>query len=349
MISNPCTNSIETETASVKLSIIIPVLNEEKMIGRCLEALQQSYFSRLEFEIIVVDNGSTDRTLEIVHSFRQCLLIAILHCPGVHISALRNLGAQSARGEILAFLDADCIPSREWLAEARHMFQENNAGVIGSFYALPQPSSWIANVWYRYHYDNKVGDVTYVPAGDLFVSRSTFFSVGGFDEELETNEDYDFCVRVAQTGKTIRACPSLAVVHLGTPQTVMNFYRQQCWHGKHVLRVFLQDPSKLHNVRPLLFGFTTLIGLILVLAGAATSLASRDVIFLLYGILALLLLPVTMAMHKAIVSNRWKDAFPLGALYLTYGIARALCLAQRAVSFPHNKCDRRTTARTETR
>ena len=93
----------------VSISIIIPALNEEKMIGRCLESLTQLAFAHDRFEVLIVDNGSRDRTLAIAESFKDRLNLKILQQAGVRISALRNLGARAASGNTLAFLDADCL------------------------------------------------------------------------------------------------------------------------------------------------------------------------------------------------------------------------------------------------
>src|SRR5215475_9251882 len=101
--------------SAVSISIIIPALNEEKMIGRCLESLTKLAFARDRFEVLVVDNGSRDKTLMIVESFKDRLNLRVLQQAGVRISALRNLGARAAAGDILAFLDADCLAPTDWL------------------------------------------------------------------------------------------------------------------------------------------------------------------------------------------------------------------------------------------
>src|SRR4051812_298488 len=87
-----------TLQAAVSISVIIPALNEEKMNGRCLESLAGLDFPGGGFEVLLVDNGSTDRTLEIAKSFQSRLNLRVMEKAGVRISALRNLGAREAHG-----------------------------------------------------------------------------------------------------------------------------------------------------------------------------------------------------------------------------------------------------------
>src|SRR5260221_12583246 len=80
----------------ISMLIIIPALNEEKMIGRCLESLTRLGFARDRFEVLVVDNGSRDNSWVVADSFKDRLNLKVLHQAGVRISALRNLGAREA-------------------------------------------------------------------------------------------------------------------------------------------------------------------------------------------------------------------------------------------------------------
>ena len=101
----PATSIAQDVSAPVaSISIIIPALNEEKMIGRCLESLTRLAFARDRFEVLIVDNGSRDRTLAIAESFKDRLNLKVLQQAGVRISALRNLGARPQRAIFLLFL-----------------------------------------------------------------------------------------------------------------------------------------------------------------------------------------------------------------------------------------------------
>ncbi len=240
-------------TPVVSVSIIIPALNEEKMIGRCLESLTRLTFARNRFEVLVVDNGSRDRTLAIADSFKDRLNLKVLQQAGVRISALRNLGARAAAGDIVAFLDADCLAPADWLDRIFTLAPADGAGILGAHYLLPEDSSWVGRTWHRYQEAPKSGEVSHVPAGDLIMRREDFLKLGGFDETIQTNEDYELCERARKAGMHVRAFPQIGVVHLGTAQSLRVFFRKQAWHGMHVIKVFLRDPLKSHNRKAVFF------------------------------------------------------------------------------------------------
>lgn len=319
-----------TQTVSapvVDVSIIIPALNEEKMIGRCLESLTRLAFLRDRFEVLVVDNGSRDKTLAVVESFKDRLNLKVLQQVGVRISALRNLGARAATGDIVAFLDADCLAPADWLDRIFALAPAGGAGVLGAHYLLPEDSSWVGRTWHRYQEAPKSGEVSHVPAGDLIMRRQDFLKLGGFDETIQTNEDYELCERARKAGMHVQAFPQIGVIHLGTAQSLRVFFRKQAWHGTHVIKVFLRDPLKSHNRKAVFFAAYTLFSLVAVAVGVAWAIGWRGTLWAPSAGLAALCLPPTVLSAKQILASRkYSDFFPLFALYLTYGIARAKAL-----------------------
>jgi len=309
-----------------EVSVIIPVLNGEGEIGRCLECLLQNRFPRNRFEIIVVDNGSKDRTIEVVKSFQVHVALRMLVLEKVHISALRNFGAAEARGKILAFLDADCLAPPEWLQAASQIARNGNSGVCGAHYRIPDDATWVGRIWTSDRFYGKEGNVSYVPAGDLIIRQDLFRRVGGFDESIQTNEDFELCQRARQAGLSVRSYPGLAVVHLGTPRTVSGFFRKQRWHGTHVLTVFLRDPRKRSNRSVVLLSVYALMCLVGMLAGIIFAIAQRGWVIL--GLFAVLLVfPMfVIAASRSIRRGRWVDIPALTFLYITFCIARARSL-----------------------
>jgi glycosyltransferase involved in cell wall biosynthesis len=320
------THSHEPNASSgVMISVIIPTLNEEKMIGHCLEHIAQSDLLRGQFEVIIVDNGSRDRTIEISQTFAQALPLRILRREGVHISALRNFGASHALGRTLAFLDADCIAPRNWLAQGIHLINEGG-GIIGAHYQIPSDSKWVGRIWYQDRTADKVGDVSYVPAGSLLIPRQLFFSVGGFDEAIQTNEDFDLCQRVIAAGKPVRSYSELKVIHLGTPQTLLGFYRKQLWHGTHVLAVFLRDPEKKKNRRPIALSFYAFACALGMGSGLLAGVTARSWTLLEISVVLLLAPLLGIASYRSARRQRWAEAIPLTLLYLAFAMARARAL-----------------------
>lgn len=315
-----------TVVSTTRVSIIIPAFNEARMIGKCLDSLTRLDFPRDQFEVILVDNGSEDATVQIAQSFADRLNLTILEKYAVKISALRNLGANSARGEILAFLDADCLPPSTWLTDILALASIDGAGVVGAHYVLPEDSTWVGRTWHVYQEAPKAGDVSHVPAGDLVMRREDFQRVRGFDESIQTNEDYELCDRVRKAGMPVRAFPKIGVVHLGTAQSLKVFYRKQRWHGTHVVKVFMRDVLHSDNKKAVLFAVYTFICVIAFVATSAMVLFKFSRLAPLVALGALLLPPVLMALPKVWARKKFGDFVPLAALYLTYGLARARAL-----------------------
>ena len=308
------------------ISVIVPALNEESVLGRCLTSLAQQKLPAALFEVIVVDNGSTDRTKDVARSFGDSLALTVLERSGVRISALRNLGAARAKGRFLAFLDADCAAPRHWLQQTADLLRADNFRIIGAQYRIPENSSWVAKAWYGDLWRTKDGPVSYVPGGDLAISRELFMNIGGFDETIITSEDTEFCERASVSSVPILAIPSLSVVHLGTPQTLEGFYRKQSWHGVNVHRVFLRDIFHSKSRKAMLFALYMLIAILGVVASVCAGAVSGNAAAALAGIAVLVAGPAALALAACRERKKWSLLLPLTVLYAAYGLARAMCL-----------------------
>jgi glycosyltransferase involved in cell wall biosynthesis len=308
------------------VSVIIPALNEEQTIGKCLQAFCELDVSCDDFEVILVDNGSSDRTLAVARLFSRRLNLQILQRPGIYISGLRNWGARHANGKVLAFLDADCVPPRSWIRMfLSHLSSCGDGCVIGAHYKVPQPASWVASAWYGGIEAEKTGDVSYVPGGDLIVTHTDFVALGGFDESIQTNEDSEFCRRARSRGWKVLAFPDVAVEHLGTPQTVASFYRKQRWQGTHVFKVFLREHG-LHNTKPVALAIYTLVAGMGIVAGLVLAITAGNYYLLALSVFALLAAPIAAGLRSSIKRNRLADTAPLAVLTLVYAVARCRCL-----------------------
>src|SRR3972149_7646202 len=204
------------------VSVIVPSFNEEKHIEDCLNALAQLNYPKDRYEIIIVDNGSTDATISIASKFTQHIYIY----PGITVGALRNFGVKKANGGIYAFIDADCNADKDWLINAVVKLNKEHC-VTGSKYAVPDHGTWIEKAWFSQTLQGR-HKVLYINSGNLFVPTNIFKIVGGFDESLQTGEDYEFCQRAGKITKII-SDSSIKVTHLGNPKTVMSFLTREIW------------------------------------------------------------------------------------------------------------------------
>jgi len=316
--------NFEESRSAYQVSIIIPAFNEERSIGSCLDAIATLRTADAEFEVLVIDNGSADRTVEIARNYAGCLNLRTVVEPGVHVSVLRNTGARLATGKYLAFVDADCIVSPHWLANLIGRFRQNERGIWGAHYQIPASSTWIARAWYGK--TGASGPTSYVPGGTLAISRSHFLMLGGFDEDIQTNEDYEFCRRARDHGLITWADPSLATIHLGTPQTLTAFFQKQRWHGTHVFKVFWGALPKLRNVTTVVYTLYVLSTLAGVAAGLAAWAVYHSIIVLLWAASALTCGAAAAGCWRAFSERRIRTAPQLSILYLAFGIARVCSL-----------------------
>lgn len=320
----------------VIISVIIPSLNEQAMIGKSLTSLAIANAANTSFEVIVVDNGSTDRTLEIAESFADRLTIQTVQKAGVHVSALRNIGARMSRGKVLAFLDADCVVPTDWLLNARREFCDDSAGVVGGYIRIPDDSTWVSQAWYGFGYAPKTGDVDYVPSGNLLMRRADFVAIGGFDERLETTEDFDLCLRARQASLSVRAVSDLAVIHLRTPRTPREFYNRERWHGAHVAKALRGNIAQWKSFRAIAFALFTFLCLVGAVGGAVFGLATGNLRPFLGFICTMLAGSVfcTVAKCKSARKSVSVGIFlQLTSLHIIYGMARAQALLSLSSSY----------------
>lgn len=209
-------------------SIIIPAKNEESNIGRCLQSISESDCRDLEIEVLVIDNGSGDRTVEIATGLGAVVYVR----PNATISSLRNFGASKSTGSILVFIDADCSVTRDWLQQARHYLSAEGIACFGSPPGIPNPASWVQKAWFSVRgRPHALGDVEWLESMNMFVPNDVFTEVGGFNESLVTCEDYDFSLRLRKLGRLVSDY-RIGVVHHGEAATLRQFFKKERWRGK---------------------------------------------------------------------------------------------------------------------
>lgn len=303
-------------------SIIIPVLNNPQGLRRCIEALRGQ---GLAFELIVVDNGSTDETCAVAELHADRVLI----CPKLTIGALRNQGAQVAKGQILVFTDSDQRPAEGWLASGLEaLAREESAGMLGARYHAPEGSSWVAKTWdLQRRYSDVPGDIGWLQGGNLFVKRAAFERVGGFRTDLVASEDVDLSFRVRNAGFRVICDPKIINYHDGDPQTLIDFFRKERWRGSSGWKAWATQGHPLSELPGLLWPFWVVLGLVGVALGASLGTWMLGMVQGITISLLLLIGLVSPSVYRAVSICRRLDASPIDGirmliLLVVYGLAR---------------------------
>jgi len=225
------------ETA--KISVIIPVYNAKKYLRTCLDSVLAAMDDYGKTELVLVDNGSTDGSYEILNS-EYAARARIYQLKGVTISALRNHGARVTQGDYLSFIDSDCVIPRDYFLRAVKVLTAVNAAATGWYYSLPVPPGWIEEAWFGISINWRPVNtfVPYLYSGNLFIKRSAFDAVGGFNESLVTGEDAEIGLRLNAAGSKIYASPEVPAVHLGNPKTLVEFFKKHTWHALGMFGTF---------------------------------------------------------------------------------------------------------------
>ena len=211
----------------MNFSIIIPAKNEERNIDRCLQSILSIDWPRDDFEILVIDNGSSDRTAAIAESFGARVYVQ----PGATIAGLRNFGAEQAQGSVLVFMDADCTVASTWLQEAARYLDRQEVVGFGNPPIVPELSTWVQRAWFPVRQKAGTGDTTWLESMNMFVRREIFVQVGGFNKDLITCEDYDLSLRLKEFGRLV-SDDRIIAVHHGEAATIPHFFRKESWRAR---------------------------------------------------------------------------------------------------------------------
>ncbi len=229
------------------ISIVVCSYNGSRTLRQCL-----GYLQRLEypsFEVIVVDDGSTDGTGAIAREFD----VRLVQTPNGGLSRARNLGWRAARGEIVAFLDDDAAPDPHWLSYLAATFMATDfAGVGGPNISCPEDGLVARCV------DHAPGNPTHVlltdreaehlPGCNMAFRKSCLEAVGGFDPQFHiAGDDVDFCWRLQQRGGRLGFHPGAMVWH-HRRGTVRAFWRQQMNYGRAEAMLERKWPEKYNAV-----------------------------------------------------------------------------------------------------
>lgn len=180
------------------VSVIIPVYNGEKTIGECIESLLKLDYPKERYEIIVVDNNSKDRTAQVVKSYR-IHYVEEKEIQGAY--AARNRGIKQAKGQIFAFIDSDCVASRDWLTKGTEGFENAHVGCVGGAIKGYKPVTYVEKYLCKKNIisqEEKPKDLPfpYAKTANAFYRKDVFNKIGLFEEKWTSAGDADLSWRM---------------------------------------------------------------------------------------------------------------------------------------------------------
>ncbi|MDD5677975.1 MAG: exopolysaccharide biosynthesis polyprenyl glycosylphosphotransferase [Kiritimatiellae bacterium] len=242
---------------AIYASVVVPAYNGADTLPACLNALVSQDFPADRYEVIVVDDGSTDTTPEVVRQYAArsgSPIIRYFRQTNQGPASARNHGAREAEGQILVFTDADCEPATNWLQEMCRPFSDTSTEITGvkGVYRTRQESvvARFAQMEFegRYRKMRKLKYVDFIDTYSAAFKKTVFASLGGFDTSFPeaNNEDVDFSYRLASKGYKLVFNPAAAVYHRH-PATIFKYLKQKFGRAFWRMAVYRTYPEKIKS------------------------------------------------------------------------------------------------------
>ena len=310
------------------VAVIIPTLNEEKFIARCLDTVISQSYPLEEMDIMVVDGGSKDKTCDIINEYHKKYdNIRLLNNPGKIQSIAFNIGVKSTTAPYIVRLDAHALYNERYIDLCIKGLKENarRGNVGGVINIIPQNSSiWAeANAILNYskfgiggasfRTGTEAGNVDTVPFGAF--PRYVIEKIGGMREDLPRGEDNEFNSRIKKAGYKIYLNPEIVSTYFARP-TLKASVKQMFANGESIgiLNYIDKDAIGLRHLIPLFF----VLGIIF---GAILSIAFKTFIYVYLAGLALYFICNLYASLQSSLKHGMKFLFPLSALFFLVHVA----------------------------
>lgn len=268
-----------------QVSIIVPCYNEQATIALLLQAIYDQTYPREALEVVIADGMSTDRTREIVAQFQQDhpgLAVRLVSNPKRNIPAGLNVALAAATGQIVVRLDAHSVPERNYVQRCVERLEDESGDNVGGVWEIqPGGVTLIARAIAAaaahplgvgdalYRYTSQAGLVDTVPFGSFY--REYLRAIGGYDETLLTNEDYELNTRIRKQGGKVYLDPAIRSTYFSR-STLGGLAKQYFRYGYWKLRMLKRYPATIRwrQALPPVFSASLLV---LVPAGLFLSLA----------------------------------------------------------------------------
>ena len=226
------------------ISVVICAYNAERTMDACLASLRTLRYPN--YEVIVVNDGSTDRTLEIAQRYPE---VRIFSQENKGLSAARNVGYEHASGEIIAYTDSDCVVDPDWLTYLAFKFVHSGFVAVGGPNLPPPEESRTAACVAaspggpaHVLIDDEVAE--HIPGCNMAFLKSALKEIGGFDPiHRAAGDDVDLCWRLQNNGHAIGFSPAAMVWHFRR-NTIKAYLKQQMGYGKAEAQLYFKHPFR---------------------------------------------------------------------------------------------------------
>ncbi len=232
--------------AAPRVSVVVCTHNGAATLDQCLGSLAELDYP--DYEVVVVDDGSTDATPAIVSRFPAVRLIRQDHHG---LSAARNAGLAASTGEIVAYTDDDCFADRNWLTHLVHQFQRTDAAAVGGPNLSPDdgwlPGCVAASPGQPMHVLESDQVAEHIPGCNMAFRREALAAINGFDIQFrKAGDDVDVCWRLQQAGQWITFAPGAFVWH-HRRQGPRAYLRQQAGYGEAEALLWFKHPDRFNG------------------------------------------------------------------------------------------------------
>jgi GT2 family glycosyltransferase len=227
-----------------KVSVVVCAYNADRTMAACLASLEKLNYPN--YEVIVVNDGSTDRTRAICEQFDY---IRLINQDNKGLSAARNVGIEAAEGEIVAFTDSDCVADPDWLTYLVGTLEFRNAGMSGGPNFPPPeetlvPSAVAVSPGGPTHVLLNDEVAEHIPGCNMAFKKKVLQEINGFDPVFRAaGDDVDLCWRLQNAGYPIGFSPSAIVWHFRR-NTVKAYFNQQRGYGKAEAQLYFKHPYR---------------------------------------------------------------------------------------------------------
>lgn len=227
--------------------VVVPAYNAEKTIRACVDSLLAQDYGKDRHTIIVVDNGSKDGTARILREFGDSITRVTERTRGP--AAARNVGILSGTGDIVAFMDADCVAEPGWLRGLVGALDHRETGMVGGTIRATAGADPVQVFGEKIHDHRRAIEKCkppYVISMNSAVRRTVLAEVGLFDASFRRGEDVDLSWRIHRAGYRLRYAPD-AVVHHANESTLGGLWREGWLHGYWGVKVKREHESWLNT------------------------------------------------------------------------------------------------------